>query len=49
MLSVEGHVSVRTADGAFDDEADVTLQYRESGGPSTTRSPFVPSTCPVEE
>jgi hypothetical protein len=35
VLSVEGHASVRTADGAFDDEADVTLQYRESHGPST--------------
>jgi hypothetical protein len=34
-LTVDGHVSVRTEDGVFDDEADVTLTYGERTGLGT--------------
>jgi hypothetical protein len=35
VLAVDGRASVRTDDGVFDDEADVTLTVRESGGSSS--------------
>ena len=46
---IAAHGTERTAATVRSSRREASSSESESGGPSTTRSPFVPSTCPVEE